>query len=613
MKILRHCDFISPEIVLHYDGDERHSSVASGLMSIGLLSLIIYLVIYISYDFLFHLNPTAFYYNKYLSDLGTYNLDNSGFFHFVNFEFLEGSGLTKIDLKSYAIIGVAEKDATYISNNIPTEYDHYIYELCDKSDAGELYNSFDSEILSYYVRSYCIKKFYDSKTKTIISNTDSSFKYPYLIHGAARSDYIDYGIYIQECQNISDYNNNYCNSQEQILQEFNFFTKYAILYANQVVDVNNYSNPISYSFPRVSNSFSPLSYTANHLNFNPLRIYTHTGIIFDSDSQIDSYIYDYNEKIVVSDMGNGIHGSFHFWLQNNCEIYDRTYKKLQDISGSIDGIIEILMLIIDFINQWIFNDFQVLYDFNKEIEKNVVKNKGLRRMMSFNYNNSMNLSNNKNRTKFIVRKNFPSSSNSILNFDFQFKSSERNLEKKNNPKVPRVPTEVSQTNLEKKFQKIKWHHLLCRFKMDCLRKDYVNYINEKREKIISEEMMLKYYFAIKKVKENLIASANAKLFETSNNNNNNVNNSSYNGVRNNNSNISFSQKILSKRTFNSNFSENSDNNKEFNLDTVDINDMYDDEDYNINKNKRKKFFVSPLRINSKRKNKNKIKINNNYV
>ena len=86
MKILRHCDFISPEIVLHYEGDERHSSVASGLMSIGLLTLIIYLVIYISNDFLFHLNPTAFYYNKYLSDLGIYNLDKSGwFFSFCKF------------------------------------------------------------------------------------------------------------------------------------------------------------------------------------------------------------------------------------------------------------------------------------------------------------------------------------------------------------------------------------------------------------------------------------------------------------------------------------------------------------------------------------------------
>ena len=629
MKFLRHCDFLSPEIVLHYEGDERHSSVASGLMSLGLLALIIYLVFYISTDFIFHLNPSAFYYNKYLDDLGIYPLNSSGFFHFVNFEFLEGSGLSKIDLKSYVIIGVAKKDATYISNNIPTEHDHYIYELCDKSDAGEFYDLFDSEILSYYVRSYCIKKFYDSKTKTIISNTDESFQYPYIIHGAARSDYIDYGIYIQECQNISDYNDNYCNSQAQIKTEFDYFTKYAILYANQVVDVNNYSYPITYSFPRVSNSFSPLSYTANHLNFNPLRINSHAGIIFDSDSTVDSYIYDYNEKIVLTDMGNGIHGSFHFWLQNNCQIYDRTYKKLQDISGSIDGIIEILMLIIDFVNQWIFNDFQVLYDFNKEIEKNVIKNKGLRRMMSFNYNNSNNINygnNKKHRTKFITRKNMSTSMNSILNFESPLKSSERNLEKKNNPKIKRVPTEISQTNLEKKFQKIKWNQLLCRFKMDCLRKEYVNYINDKREKIISEEMMLKYYFAIKKVKENLIASANAKLFELNNNGNNNNNN---NNIYTNNSfvagvgnlnNSTFSQRIVSKRTFNSNFDDNnSDKDKESNFDTYNINNMDNDNDddedsSNNNKYKKRKIGVSHIRVKSKENhNKKKLRIVNNYV
>jgi hypothetical protein len=232
-------------------------------------------------------------------------------------------------------------------------------------------------------------------------------------------------------------------------------------------------------------------------------------------------------------------------------------------------------------------------------------------MLSFNYNNTINLSNNKNnRTKFIVRKNMFSSSNSILNFDPQFKSSERNLEKKNNPKVPRVPTEISQTNLEKRFQKIKWHQLLCRFKMDCLRKEYVNYINNKREKIISEEMMLKYYFAIKKVKENLIASANAKLFETSNANNN-INNSIIGNGNFNNS--SFSQKIVSKRTFNSNFSENSNKDKEYNLETEDINDIYNDEEDYYNKKRRKKIGVSHIKIKSKGNNEKKIKIKNNYV
>jgi hypothetical protein len=146
--------------------------------------------------------------------------------------------------------------------------------------------------------------------------------------------------------------------------------------------------------------------------------------------------------------------------------------------------------------------------------------------------------------------------------------------------------------------------------MDCLRKEYVNYINNKREKIISEEMMLKYYFAIKKVKENLIASANAKIYETSNANNN-INNSIIGNGNFNNS--SFSQKIVSKRTFNSNFSEKSDKDKEFNLETEDINDIYNDEEDYYNKKRRKKIGVSHIKIKSKGNNGKKIKIKNNYV
>ena len=595
---IANCDFLSPKITLFYERDERHSSIASGIVSICLLILILVLVAYLSIDFIFKKNPTSFYYHSYENDLGTFELNSKGFFHFVNFEFLEGSGLNKIDLKSYAIIGVAQKDATYISNNIPTEYDHYIYELCDKNDAGELYKLFDSEILSYYVRSFCIKKFYNSKTKTIISNTDSSFKYPYLIHGAARSDYIDYGIYIQECQNISDYNGNYCNSQEQILQEFDYFTKYAILYKDVTVDVNNYSNPITYSFPRVSNSFNSLSYTANHLNFNPLNITTHTGIILDESSVIQTTIYDYNEKIVVQDTGNGIHGSFHFWLQNTVECYDRTYKKIQDISGSIDGIIEILMLIIDVLNELVFNDFQVLYDFNKEIGKNVKKTKNFRRLISFNYkiNNSkvikdINLKNNNNNNLNHIPIN---STSNIYKKSYNKQPNEKNTSNKTKIKTISLIEQnefQSQTNLEKKFQKINWCDLLCRFKLKILSNNYVNYIREKREKILSEEMFLKFYFSIKKMKDLIL-----------NNDPNSINNSLYNNNYNYSNSLNDINKKNSIKTYKNNLSMNPyvrsskrsifDTNDDNDLDSLDINEedieAYNNYQRNITKNKNKK-------------------------
>ena len=44
---------------------------------------------------------------------------------------------------------------------------------------------------------------------------------------------------------------------------------------------------------------------------------------------------------------------------------------------------------------------------------------------------------------------------------------------------------------------------------------YVNFIQRKREDIISEEMIIKYYLAIKKIKDFLIS--NYEIFDTNNN------------------------------------------------------------------------------------------------
>ena len=69
-----------------------------------------------------------------------------------------------------------------------------------------------------------------------------------------------------------------------------------------------------------------------------------------------------------------IYGSFNFWIQNQIDSYTRTYKKLLDIAGGLDGIIEFCMLSIRFINLIIFNNYQTINDFNDEIGLNIKKN-----------------------------------------------------------------------------------------------------------------------------------------------------------------------------------------------------------------------------------------------
>ena len=64
-------------------------------------------------------------------------------------------------------------------------------------------------------------------------------------------------------------------------------------------------------------------------------------------------------------------------MKNNVEIYERTYKKIQDITGAIDGIIEILNFISKSILFIFYNQFQVINDFNSIINSKIenIKNK----------------------------------------------------------------------------------------------------------------------------------------------------------------------------------------------------------------------------------------------
>jgi ABC-type multidrug transport system permease subunit len=50
-KFISKCDFISPNITLYYRGEENHSSMSSGLISIFLIITIIFFIIYLSFDF----------------------------------------------------------------------------------------------------------------------------------------------------------------------------------------------------------------------------------------------------------------------------------------------------------------------------------------------------------------------------------------------------------------------------------------------------------------------------------------------------------------------------------------------------------------------------------
>ncbi len=74
---LRNLDFISPKITLYSKGKLSHKSIPSALLTICAYSIIFSFTIYYLYGFIYHENPTAFYFNRYIEDAGNFSLNSS--------------------------------------------------------------------------------------------------------------------------------------------------------------------------------------------------------------------------------------------------------------------------------------------------------------------------------------------------------------------------------------------------------------------------------------------------------------------------------------------------------------------------------------------------------
>ena len=228
-----------------------------------------------------------------------------------------------------------------------------------------------------------------------------------------------------------------------------------------------------------------------------MNLKTDNGIFFDKISELDTFNYYLNEKMSI-DSDSTVFGSFNFWIQNQMDSYNRTYKKIWDIAGDVDGVIEVLMLLIKFINLVIFNDFQTIHDFNLQIEKNIEKTK-TEQNFSFNINKQFSY-NSINQFLEIPTKNLINN-----NKNKNFKRSNSKISICNNNYL---------TKIEKSFQEVKWTDLIFNVKLKCNENKYIKYLVEQRERIISEEMLLKNYLQIKKLREAIVGVAE--------NNNNNI-------------------------------------------------------------------------------------------
>ena len=208
--IFKKCDLFSPYITLYFKGEDIHSSIFSGILSIIAYSIIFAFGIYYSLNYVYKINPDIYHYTKYIEDAGIYPLNSSSLFHFIQL----GNTINwkhDIDFESIRIFGFKYTIENYISHNNLSEHEHWIYGPCNINDVKNIEDIIVN--IEFPQKSACIRQYYDINNHKYYTTSEENFKWPELLHGLSNSYTSNYGIIIEKCKNDSLKNNGKFNQK----------------------------------------------------------------------------------------------------------------------------------------------------------------------------------------------------------------------------------------------------------------------------------------------------------------------------------------------------------------------------------------------------------------
>ena len=429
--IIQNLDFLSPKITLYFKGNNKHSSVISGIITIISYLFILISIIYYSLDFFQKGNPTVYFFNRYIEDAGIFPLNASSIFHYLNLiAAAKVKTIGEIDFKSISIYGIQRSIEHYIVDFDLKRDRHWLYELCQYDDYNINSQKFSKLIdKNEFSKSACIKKFFSPTEKRYFNIGEPGFEWPSLNHGMSHPNLTMYGIIVEKCQNDSA--RNYCNSIE-IIDEYLRGFGIALNFIDYRSDVLNYKIPFIQFINTITNGLNAKTQTIslNNLNFNPNIIRTHNGVIFDHFIEESKYSFSQNEKSVVEQGNKKVIASFFFLMQNMSIYNERHYKRFQDLLSNIGGVGSFILLVGFFINSFI-SYYIILLDTTDllfRIEKlNTIKDYSINKPISLIRGNEVIhqlKNNNSNYEVFSLQKsNYP-----LFTNDLNKNENERNTE-----------------------------------------------------------------------------------------------------------------------------------------------------------------------------------------
>ena len=385
MNYLKKIDALSPKITFYQNGNQAHISDIGGFLTIIAALLCITICFLFFTDFIYKKNPTSYFYKKYEKEAGFFSLNSEGMFHFFRFS---NNYVThpKINTKYVRFIGI-RNISLYLSNRSilnEGEIEYWIYDFCKNGLDNKGLDNKLFEDFSDFESHVCLRYYYSPTEKKFYNNSEKGFIYPYLIHGTGNKENLFYYITIETCRNDSHYNlvygKNSCGTNEDISEFRNKIDGGDLYFIDNYIDVSNYKKPLNKFIQCVSGTMNNIDIPIYHLLFYPLRIITHANILTNGFFYENSFYFDVKEpKNRESDFYSI--ADFAFWMGNNFEIYERTYKKLQNVLAELGGIIKIFFLCAEIIN-YPFNKYVILANVTSFI---TTQAKNEKKKISFSY------------------------------------------------------------------------------------------------------------------------------------------------------------------------------------------------------------------------------------
>ena len=355
--IFKKFDFISPQITLYFKGNTIHPSIFSGIVTIISYLIILVFGIFYTLSFIYKKDPKIYFFTRYIEDAGTFPLNASSMFHFIQMVTTDDNKYHPIDFDAVRFIGLEETIDNYMNIINLYDYDHWEYGPCDnKTDTKGIEHLITQD---YFEQSACIKKYFNSKDQLYYYKNDINFKWPIILKGCSNPNRTFYGVIMEKCKN-DKYKTN-CKSTNEI-NDYIKHSSVVFQLMNQYADILNYKSTFIKMFYSLTTGLFDNSITVNHFNFNPAISITHKGIFFDFDNEEKSYVFTQNDKIIMNNSNNSnVLVGFYFWMQNNMQYYDRTFIKFQDLLSDIGGFSSLILGIAININT-LANNYAILLD-----------------------------------------------------------------------------------------------------------------------------------------------------------------------------------------------------------------------------------------------------------